>query len=332
MKICVLGAGGWGLAMGKLLHENGHKVSFWMRRQTQVDLLTKTSQDDSKLSGIIMPSGIHYTNDLEKALLEVELIVVAVPSKGLREISKQCAAILPGKVIVVSVVKGIEKDSLKRMSQIIEEEFDDKLAAVAVLSGPSHAEEVARKIPTSVVIASARSQIVCQLQNVFMTPEFRVYTSDDLVGVEVCGALKNVIAISTGIIDGLGYGDNTKGAIITRGLAEIARIGEVLGGHVRTFAGLAGMGDLITTCMSKHSRNRFVGECIGSGKSLDEVLDSMSMVAEGVHSTLSGYRVAQEFQVDMPITEAVYKILYENKDPKEAAIELMNRDPKAEGF
>ena len=257
------------------------------------------------------------------------MVVFALPSHLMRQLASQTAPQVTSGILAVNVAKGLERKTLKRMSEVLEEELPGGIPVVT-LSGPSHAEEVSRGIPTAVVAAARSRTHGRRVQEMFMGPDFRVYTNDDLVGVELAGSLKNIIAIAVGICDGLGYGDNTKGALITRGLAEISRLGLTLGARQETFSGLSGMGDLITTCASRHSRNRYVGEQIGKGRSLQEVLDSMEMVAEGVNTTDSGRALARREGVEMPITEQVYSVLFEGKDPRAAVMELMTRDPKPE--
>ncbi|MCL2282807.1 MAG: NAD(P)-dependent glycerol-3-phosphate dehydrogenase [Fibromonadales bacterium] len=335
MKVSILGTGGWGLALGKVLRGNGHNIAFWTPLLSEAELLAKEKEYKDKLPGIKLPDEFQYFTDMAVATENADMLVFAVPSQFMESSAKllgECRA--PEKIpITVSATKGISEHSLKRMSQVIlanvkwlsEEE-------VVVLSGPTHAEEVARKVYTAIVAASKNECSAKAVQEAFSSKTLRVYTSQDTVGVELCGSVKNVIAIAGGIVDGLkqGVGDNTKAALITRGLAEIRRLGEALGANPRTFAGLAGIGDLIVTCMSQHSRNRFVGEQIGSGKSLNDVLAQMKMVAEGVPTARSTYKLAQETKIEMPIVNAVYETLFNNKKPREAIEELMARELKAE--
>ena len=324
MKVAIIGCGSWGLGIGFVLHSNGHQLHYYTPFKEQAQSLRETRTDERTLKGVTVPQEWKFSTNLPQVLKDAELVVVAVPSGVLRSSAKALGAVeLEDKPMVVSLTKGVEQGSLMRMSQILLQEIPWLTRSrLAVLSGPSHAEEVARFIPTTVVVASASIRTAQRLQELFLTERFRVYTSTDVLGVELCGALKNVIAIATGMVDGLGLGDNTKGALLTRGLAEISRLGEKLGGQVRTFAGLAGMGDLITTCISKH---------IGKGRKLDDVLGGMTMVAEGVPTALSGYQLAQKHKVPMPITEAVYRTLYEGGDAKEELWSLMKREPKPEG-
>ncbi len=334
MIFTILGTGSWGLTIGKLLSENGHDIRFWTYSQKEAEILNREREHVIRLPGIKIPDSCIISTDLHKMIEGTDTIIFAVPSVHVRSVCNtvnNCK--IPAHTTYLSLIKGIEKETFCRVSEIIKEEIDKATPEnVLVLSGPSHAEEVARKLPTTVVIAGQFLIHAEKLQKAFSNEYFRVYQSDDVMGVELCGSLKNVIAIATGILDGLGFGDNTKGALITRGLAEISRLGERMGGQLRTFSGLAGMGDLITTCTSKHSRNRYVGEHIGHGKSIEEVLEGMTMVAEGVPATLSTWQMAKKFGIDMPISNAVYDVLYNGKDPKESIKELMKRELKAEGI
>jgi len=328
-RITVLGAGGWGTALAILLHDNGQRVHLWEFFPDRAEKLRSARRNETFLPGVTIPGGILITHRLEEALEDSAMAVFALPSHLIRELAAGAAPLLSSGTQVVNVAKGLERKSLKRMSEVLEEELPGE-TPIVTLSGPSHAEEVSRGIPTAVVAASRSLPQGRRVQDVFMSPTFRVYTNDDLVGVELAGSLKNIIAIAVGICDGLGYGDNTKGALITRGLAEISRLGAALGARQETFAGLSGMGDLITTCASRHSRNRYVGEQIGKGRSLREILDSMEMVAEGVNTADSGRDLARRTGVEMPITEQVHGVLFEGKDPREAVNDLMTRDPKSE--
>jgi glycerol-3-phosphate dehydrogenase (NAD(P)+) len=331
MKISVLGAGGWGTTLAILLHYNGHKVSLWEYKRAYAKELNKKRVNPHYLPGIKIPKEILITHDLEESTDDKNLIVLAVPSQFLRGVIKNIDRTNLEDVILVSVAKGIEKDSLMTVSQMLKDVHpilnDSQLS---VLSGPSHAEEVSQRIPTAVVAASVDEETSKTVQAAFMTSYFRVYSSTDIVGVELGGAFKNVIAIGAGIIDGAGFGDNTKAAIMTRGVAEISRLGLAMGAQPDTFAGLSGMGDLIVTCMSRHSRNRYVGEQIGKGKKLKDVLKSMEMIAEGVVTSKSAMQLAVKNNIETPITTEVYKILYEDKDPIKATTDLMTRDMKTE--
>ena len=336
-KIAVLGAGSWGIASSVLLSSNGHQVTLWEFDHQEMSRLCTRRENKQKLPGIVIPKEIEITDDLTSATLGAEMLSLALPSHTVREVAKKLAMIdlsagsIGNDPVVVNLSKGIENDTLCRMSEILKEELPSNLHdKIATLSGPSHAEEVSAKIPTTVVVASFREEIAKKIQQTFMTPYFRVYTNRDIIGVELGGSLKNVIAIASGISDGMGLGDNSRGALVTRGLAEIVRLGEKLGAKRETFAGLSGLGDLVTTCISKYSRNRFVGEQIGKGKTLDQVLKEMTMVAEGVKTTKSAYQLSIKHKVEMPITEQVYKVLFEDKQPQQAIAELMTRDPKSE--
>lgn len=331
MKISVLGAGGWGTTLSILLHYNGHKVTLWEYKKSYAKELIKKRENYSYLKGIKIPKEITITSAIEESTNDKNLVVLAVPTQFLRSVVKKINRSDIEDTILISVAKGIEKDSLMTVSQMLKDVhpfLDDH--QLAVLSGPSHAEEVSQRIPTAVVAASTDQETSKTVQAAFMTSYFRVYSSTDILGVELGGAFKNVIAIGAGIIDGAGFGDNTKAAIMTRGVAEISRLGLAMGAQPETFAGLSGMGDLIVTCMSRHSRNRFVGEQIGRGKKLKEVLKSMEMVAEGVATSKSAVQLAVKHNIETPITTEVYKILYEDKDPVKATTDLMTRDMKNE--
>jgi len=330
MRISVLGAGSWGTTLAILLNINGHEVTLWEFKKSYAKALIKNRENKIFLPGIKIPSDLNITNNLEKAINKQHMIVIAVPTQFIRGVLKQFKNKSFTDVTFVSVSKGIEKDSLMTVAEIIKDELDIDDSNIAALSGPSHAEEVSRKIPTAVVAASPNEETARQVQTAFMTSYFRVYSSTDLLGVELAGALKNVIALGAGIIDGAKFGDNTKAAIMTRGVAEIARLGVSMGAKPQTFSGLSGMGDLIVTCISKHSRNRFVGEQIGAGKKLKDVLKSMAMVAEGVETCRSVYQLAAKYQVEVPIAKAVYKTLFEDRDPVKITYELMTRDMKPE--
>ncbi len=333
MKVTVIGTGGWGLTLGKHLHEFGHTVVFWTHSPQEAEMLAREREYKDKLPGVTLPAEFRYFTHMATAVSSAEIILSVVPSQHTAAIAKQLASVdlSANPPIVVSATKGITEDSLQRISEVMLQHIPWLAPSnMVTLSGPSHAEEVSRSIPTTVVSAGPGQAQVETVQKAFSGGALRVYTSPDQVGVELSGSLKNVIAIATGMLDGLGMGDNTKGALITRGLAEITRLGEALGANPRTFAGLAGMGDLITTCMSQHSRNRYVGEHIAKGKTLDEVLAGMKMVAEGVPTCRSAYALAKKMNVEMPITEECYHVLFENKSVKQAVSDLMNRELKAE--
>ncbi len=330
-KVAVLGAGGWGIAISTLLCYNGHKVTLWEFDSREMKRLSQQREHKRKLPGVKIPGLVEITDQLNSAISGAKVLALALPSHTLRKVAKEIGATQLKDPIVVNLAKGIENETLLRMSEVLREELPHDLhEKIATLSGPSHAEEVARRIPTTVVVAGFKEEIARKVQETFMTPFFRVYTNSDIIGVELGGSLKNVIAIAAGICDGMGLGDNSKGALISRGLAEIIRLGEKLGAKRETFAGLSGLGDLVTTCISRFSRNRFVGEQIGRGRSLKEIEAEMTMVAEGIKTTRSAYQLSLRYHVEMPITQQVYWVLFENKKPEEAIAELMTRDPKSE--
>ena len=329
-KISVIGSGGWGIALTILLHKNGHDLTIWSFDKKEAEELKKTRQNKTKLPNILLPEDVKVTNDLREAVDDKDILILAVPSKAIRSVSKSLKNIIKDNQIIVNVAKGLEEDTLETMTDIIEEELKDKNPKVAVLSGPSHAEEVGRGIPTTCVVSAHNKELTLYLQNVFMNPSFRVYTSPDMLGVEIGGALKNVIALAAGIADGLNYGDNTKAALITRGIKEISLLGVAMGGEQSTFYGLTGLGDLIVTCASMHSRNRRAGILLGQGKTLDEAIKEVNMVVEGVYSAKSALMAAKKYNVEIPIIEQVNAVLFENKNAAEAVNELMIRDKKLE--
>ena len=329
-KISVIGSGGWGIALTILLHKNGHNLTIWSFDKKEAEELKKTRQNKTKLPNILLPEDIKVTDDLREAVDNKDILILAVPSKAIRSVSKSLKNIIKDNQIVVNVAKGLEEDTLETMTDIIEEELKDKNPKVAVLSGPSHAEEVGRGIPTTCVVSAHNKELTLYLQNIFMNPSFRVYTSPDMLGVEIGGALKNVIALAAGIADGLNYGDNTKAALITRGIKEIASLGVAMGGEQSTFYGLTGLGDLIVTCASMHSRNRRAGILLGQGKTLDEAIKEVNMVVEGIYSAKSALMAAKKYNVEIPIIEQVNAVLFENKNAAEAVNELMIRDKKLE--
>ena len=329
-KISVIGSGGWGIALTILLHKNGHDLTIWSFDKKEAEELKKTRQNKTKLPNILLPEDVKVTNDLREAVDDKDILILAVPSKAIRSVSKSLKNIIKDNQIVVNVAKGLEEDTLETMTDIIEEELKDKNPKVAVLSGPSHAEEVGKGIPTTCVVSAHNKELTLYLQNIFMNPSFRVYTSPDMLGVEIGGALKNVIALAAGIADGLNYGDNTKAALITRGIKEISLLGVAMGGEQSTFYGLTGLGDLIVTCASMHSRNRRAGILLGQGKTLDEAIKEVNMVVEGVYSAKSALMAAKKYNVEIPIIEQVNAVLFENKNAAEAVNELMIRDKKLE--
>ena len=330
VNITILGAGSWGMAVGYLLNQNGHRVTMWEYDPEACRCLQQNRQLPDKLASFILPESIAVTGDINSAMASAEVLVLAVPSQAMRATLGGVADELGRMELVINVSKGVENKSLMRMSEVIADQTPVDLSRIVTVSGPSHAEEVIRDMPTTVVAGGTNPETSRRVQELFSCRYFRVYNSEDLIGVELGGSLKNIIAIAAGISDGLGLGDNTKGALITRGLAEMSRYGVATGASAETFAGLSGIGDLVTTCFSRHSRNRSVGERIGRGEKLDEILRSMSMVAEGVATTRSGYELALRHEVEMPITTEVYRVLFEGKDPSEAVGDLMGRELKAE--
>ena len=330
-KITVLGAGSWGTALAMVLANNNHDCLLWSHRGDQATEINTEHTNKKYLPDTILPANLSATSEFQQAIQFADVIVIAVPTKAIREVCQNMVPFLNDKKLFVHVSKGIEPDSLKRITEMIEEELPvDMTEAIVVLSGPSHAEEVVLKHPTTITVASENMDAAEKVQDLFMNNYFRVYTNDDVIGVEIGAALKNVIALAAGIVDGLGYGDNAKAALITRGLAEISRLGISLGAQPYTFSGLTGMGDLIVTCTSVHSRNWRAGNMLGKGASLETVLEEMGMVVEGVRTTKAAFQLATKQQVDMPITEALYSVLFEHVNPKEAVDILMHRTKKHE--
>lgn len=327
-KVTVIGSGSWGTALAVMLQKHGHEVVIWSRRQDAVDEMQTKRENKQYLPGIELPTGMNFTTNREQAVKDAEIIILSVPSKAVRQTVTDFAPYLKDKQVLVNVAKGLEEGSFKRLSQVIQECVPQ--CEVCILSGPSHAEEVARDIPTTCLIASENEEIAKMVQNEFMNPRFRLYTNTDMIGVEMGAALKNVMALVAGMSDGLGFGDNTKAAIMTRGIAEMKRLGVEMGGKAETFAGLSGIGDLIVTCTSMHSRNRRAGILLGQGKSLEETLEEIKMVVEGVNTVQVAYKVAKEHNVEMPITNAIYDVLFKGKNTEQAVLELMSRDGKAE--
>lgn len=327
-KVCVLGAGSWGTALSIVLANNGHDVIVWSIDAEEVLMLKDYGEQRDKLPGVILPNTIEFTTDMESALQDAEMVVCAVPSPFVRLTMKSASAFIKDGTIVVDVAKGIEDDTYKTMTEIIEDECPQ--ARVAILSGPSHAEEVGRKIPTTVVAGSKSKEVAELVQDTFMNDVFRVYTSPDVIGIELGGSLKNVIALAAGAIDGLGFGDNTKAALMTRGIAEISRLVIAMGGHIETLAGLSGIGDLIVTCTSKHSRNRNAGFLLGQGKTYQEAMDEVKMVVEGVYSAKAALALGKKYGVSMPIVEAVNAVLFDGADVREVSMKLLMRDRTSE--
>lgn len=327
-NVGIMGAGSWGTALALLLHKNGHQVTVWSISEEEVRMLSEKREHVSKLPGVKIPEDMVFTTDVESALKGKDFIVLAVPSPFTRNTARSMSPYIADGQIIVDVAKGIEESTLMTLSQQIEQEIPQ--ADVAVLSGPSHAEEVGRGLPTSVVVGAKKEETAKYLQEMFMNEVFRVYTSPDMLGMELGGSLKNVIALAAGIADGMGYGDNTKAALITRGIAEIARLGVKMGGAVESFTGLTGIGDLIVTCASVHSRNRKAGYLIGQGRSMQEAMDEVKMVVEGVYSAKAAVKLGKKYGVSLPIIDKVSEVLFEGKDPGEAVNELMLRDGRTE--
>ena len=331
MKVTVLGAGSWGTTLALVLHEKRHEVNLWSYKSDHAQMMREKRENPQFLPGIPLPPLLRILTDLEEACTGRELIVAAVPAQYLRSVLQKIAHLDLERTIICNVAKGIEVDTLMTMSEVmldvLEHEHKENLA---ILSGPSHAEEVSRKIPTAVVVSSYKHKTSKIVQEAFLLPYFRVYVNEDIRGVELGGAIKNVIAIAAGISDGAGFGDNTKAAIMTRGVYEITRLGVKMGAQPITFAGLSGIGDLIVTCMSKHSRNRFVGEQVGKGRKLEAVLKEMVMVAEGVATSKSIHQLAAKYTIEMPMASEVYHVLFEGKDPVQATYDLMTREARVE--
>ncbi|MBQ8327256.1 MAG: NAD(P)H-dependent glycerol-3-phosphate dehydrogenase [Lachnospiraceae bacterium] len=327
-KIGVIGAGSWGIALAVLLHNNGHEVTVWSALRDEIDMLIKEKEHKQKLPGVKLPEDMIFEYDLEKTIADKNILVMAVPSVFVRSTAKSMSAFVSKDQIIVNVAKGIEESTLMTLSQVIEEEVPQ--AIVTVLSGPSHAEEVGRGIPTTIVVGAEDKKVAEYIQNAFMSNVFRVYISPDVLGIELGAALKNVVALAAGAADGLGYGDNTKAALITRGIAEIARLGTAMGGKFETFCGLSGIGDLIVTCASMHSRNRRAGILIGQGKTMEEAMEEVQMVVEGVYSAKAAMALAKKYNVSMPIVEQVNEVLFNGKKASDAVMDLMLRDKKIE--
>lgn len=327
-NIGVIGAGSWGIALALVLKTNGHQVTLWEFDENLAEELDNTREIPNKLPGVKIPESILITSDIKEAVLNKDMLILSVPSIFIRSTSQKMASFVNEQQIIVNVSKGIEEFSLLTMTQIINEEIPN--CNLAVLSGPSHAEEVSRNLPTTVVVGSKKKQVAETVQNYFMNETFRVYTSPDILGIEIGGALKNVIALAAGIADGLGYGDNTKAALITRGIVEMSHLGVSIGGHQETFSGLTGIGDLIVTCASLHSRNRKAGYLIGQGYTMQEAMDEVKMVVEGVYSAKAALGLAKKHNIELPIIGQVNDVLFNNKSAKDAVKELMIRDKKYE--
>ena len=328
-KITFLGGGSFGSALAVLLAEKNNIVNIYSRDKNVVNEINIKRTNEKYMENIIIPSGVTAFDNVEEAIEGAEYIVLSVPSHVIRTMCKLLKGKISKEIPIISIAKGIEEDSDKRLSLVIEEELDNP---VVVLSGPSHAEEVSMKLPTTIVSTSKNMKYASDVQDLFMNSYFRIYTNDDIIGVEIGGAVKNIIALAAGVIDGLGYGDNTKAALLTRGMKEISRVGIALGGKAETFYGLTGMGDLIVTCTSMHSRNRRAGLLIGKGMNIDDALKEVGMVVEGVKACRAFYQLKEKINISMPITDGLYKGLFEGKDPKVIIDELMMRDKKSETF
>lgn len=331
-KIGIIGAGSFGTALAVILARSGCSVTLWAREEEVVKGINSSRYNPSYLSDVQLPDSVVCTTDYKEALSGTEMVVIATPSHAVRAVSETIKPFLSGAEVVVTVSKGIEEETFMTMSQVLADVLDGVVIEdqIGVLYGPSHAEEVGRFKPTTVVAAAYSKRTARAIQETFMTPMFRVYLNHDIIGVEIGGSVKNIMAIAAGIVDGAELGDNAKAALITRGLHEMKRMGMLMGASQDTFSGLTGMGDLIVTCTSKHSRNRYVGYRIGQGDKLEKIIDGMNMVAEGVKTARSVYHWAERNKVEMPITEAVYKILFHDVEPKDALYELMTRNPKEE--
>lgn len=328
MKIAVIGSGGWGTALAVMLAKDGNDVTLWSFEDAEYERLRRDRENREFLVGVLFPEGLSCTNDISVAK-NADIVVMAVPSFAVRATAKKLSAFINDGQIVVNVAKGIEKDTSLRLSEIIEEELGER-ARIVVLSGPSHAEEVGRGVPTAIIATSRHKAAAEKVQDVFMNERFRVYVTDDVIGVELGAALKNVMALAAGVCDGLGLGDNAKAALMTRGLAEMIRLGVALGGKEETFSGLAGLGDLIVTCMSMHSRNRRAGILIGQGTSPEKAVEKIGAVVEGYYATQSAFELAKKAGVEMPITEEMHKILFDGEDAHESLMRLMMREKKSE--
>ena len=329
-KVTVLGCGSWGTALAIVLAQKGQPVTMWCRREEQAAEMNNEHENKKYLPGVTLPEGIHVTNDVADALNDTDFVVLAVPSQTLRDNLNNIKEYLPEKAVLINTAKGLEVGSNLRLSQVTNEVIPGSIDRYVALYGPSHAEEVGREIPTAVVSCSQNIQVAEAVQDLFMAPTFRVYTNNDLIGTEIGGAIKNIIAIATGIAIGMGLGDNTQAALLTRGMAEISRFGVKLGADPMTFAGLTGIGDLVVTCTSRHSRNHRCGLALGQGKKLDEILNDMGMVVEGVKTTKATVELARELGISMPIAEEMYKVLFEDFPVQQAVSELMGRNKKSE--
>jgi len=330
-RVCILGAGSWGTALAVHLANNACQVTLWGRPEDGLDLIKSQRENQRFLPGVKLPIEVYPETDLEMAMGEIDMLLLSVPSQAVRPVLQSARNYLTPGVLIVNTAKGLEIASGLRMSQVMEELLGvPARSRFAVLSGPSHAEEVSRQVPTAVTVAAYNKDTAFAVQDIFMSNHFRVYTNPDVAGVELGGALKNIIALATGMVYGLGYGDNTAAALMTRGLTEMIRMGVAMGGDPRTFSGLSGIGDLVVTCGSRHSRNRRAGELLGQGLSLDETLQRIGMVVEGAHAIQVVHQLAAEMKIDMPITNACYRVLYAGQNPRDGVEELMKRNKKHE--
>ncbi|MDD4088988.1 MAG: NAD(P)H-dependent glycerol-3-phosphate dehydrogenase [Tissierellia bacterium] len=327
-RITLLGGGSWGTALSKLLSENGHNVTVWLRDEAQVRELTEKRVNEKYLPKVKIPENIVFTSNINEAVKEAEILLLVIPTQMVRGVLKQIKDEYKDGKIIINASKGIERGTMKLVSGIVKEET--KSSTFAVLSGPSHAEEVGLSMPTAITVACEDKDVAEELQDIFMSSYFRVYTNEDVIGAELGGALKNIIALGAGISDGIGYGDNAKAALMNRGIVEIARLGIAMGADVHTFYGLTGIGDLIVTCTSKHSRNWNAGYLIGQGLAKDEAIKKIGMVVEGIPTTYAAYELSNKLKVDMPIVDAMYDVLENNSDVKETVNKLMLRDKKEE--
>ena len=333
IKIAVIGAGSWGTTLANLLAEKGYPVTLWCFEEDLAERMQQSGINDLYLPEVHLAKKLQTTSNLKFAVSEKQLLLFVTPSQVTRQVLQQALPDLSPQALIVSASKGIENDSLMLLSQVFEELLPESMhQQLGFLSGPSFAKEVSAGMPTAVVVAARDITVAGEIQKIFSTEKFRVYTHNDIIGVELGGAMKNVIALAAGVADGLGFGHNTRAALITRGLAEMTRLGITLGGAAETFAGLAGMGDLVLTCTGDLSRNRSVGIELGKGRKIEEILAGMQMVAEGVKTTLSAYQLADKLGVDVPIIEQMYLLLYQDKDPRQAVTDLMSRDLKAEAI
>ncbi len=330
MKVTIFGAGGWGTALASILTEKHSNVSLYVRNSTMAALILQEKMNSRYLPGVLLPDNLMVTDDMRQAVANAGLLIVATPSHGVRAAARSLSTLLPKECVVVSAAKGLEVDTCLRMTEVLEQEIPSVRGRLAALSGPNHAEEVGRKMPSASVLGCADSSLAEYVQDAFMTPYFRIYANHDVAGVELGGALKNVIALAAGIGEGLGFGDNSRAALMTRGLAEIARLGAACGADVSTFSGLSGVGDLIATCTSLHSRNRRAGMEIAKGRRITEIQADSGMVIEGVRSTAAAWKLSRQKGVEMPITESLYQVLHEGLSPRSAVLDLMTRSKKNE--